>query len=85
MVNPQIFGVNPQVAAAAKQVGEYVEAHFVKERGQHRFTVTFMPQKPLEELQRVNLDLGQVVDQMVEVMATQLYNFFGIGGKIRDE
>lgn len=84
MINPQLFGVSPEKMAQAQRVGEYVEARFTKRRRQHRFTVEFLPRKPEVEMAAANMDLAQVVDLMVEQIATQLYTFFGIGGKIQD-
>ena len=85
MYNPMMFGVTPQQMAQLKTVlGEYVGVRLVKDRRQRKISVQFYPKKPEEELARMKVDLGQMVDAWVESMATQLYQFMGIGGEIQD-
>ena len=84
MVNPMMFGVSPQQAQAAKEIGNQVTAKLNKHRSQASFTVTFVPKNSPAVLNQMGIDLGKMVDGMVENMGTQLYSFFGIGGEIVD-
>ena len=77
MVNPLMFGLSPQQLQQAREAGNYVSARFVKRRAEGKFTVQFIPK-------RDGVELAPIVDKMVESMASQLYNFFGIGGEIED-
>lgn len=84
MMNPSLSGLRPEQVEAARKLGEYVGARFTVERSENRFTLEFVPRKSPQELARVRLDLGQLVDRWVSAMATQLYNYLGIGGEIED-
>jgi hypothetical protein len=84
MINPQGFGINPQLMAQAHQVGEYVEARFVIDRAQGKFILELVPRRSDAEMAAVGMDLGRLLDGLVEALGTQLYTYFGMGGKIQD-
>ena len=84
MINPAMFGVNQQQVEAARQLGNYVGVRIVKERAKHCLSLEFVAKRPPEELAQVNIDLGQMLDAYVNSMATQLYNYMGIGGEIEE-
>ena len=74
MVNP-MMGLSPEQAAQAKQVGKAVEVVFIKRRHRGEFTMQIKAKSP-------NVDVPSIVDNLVQQFGAQLYNYFGIGGKV---
>lgn len=76
MVNP-MMGMTPQQAAQAKEVGKSLRFKFIKRRQKGEFTIQVIATAS-------GVNVPQVVDNLVVQIATQMYNFFGIGGEIEE-
>jgi hypothetical protein len=77
MFNPGMFGVSPQQAEQAREVGEHMGMQIIKHRKDGRLEVKFFLLNPGE-----SFDLGEPVDKLCDQLAWGFSTMFGVKGKI---
>jgi hypothetical protein len=77
MINPAMFGVNPQQMEQAKEVGRHLRMEIRKYRKEGRLEVRFILINPNEDY-----DIGEPVDKVCDQLAWGFATMFDIKGKI---
>ena len=77
MVNPGMFGINPEQMAQAKQIGDHLRLEITKYRREGRFEVKLIPVAPDE-----NYNPEEMVDSICHQFAAIFNTMLGVKGKI---
>lgn len=79
MINPAMFGINPQQMEMAQEVGKHLRMELKRYHKEGRLEVRYIPVNPDEAV-----DLSSTVDALSEQLMWGHANFFGMKGKLID-